>query len=114
MSKQYDQKFKENAVAYYLEHKELGLEKAAENLGIGRTTLGAWTKAAKENDGSVPTRGSVHWKRLRIPARNNLPPYTFQLTAVICSFIIAGNNIAGRAGRKTLVHLPTGKFPVIY
>ena len=43
-----------------------------------------------------------------------LPPYTFQLTAVICSFIIAGNNIAGRAGRKTLVHLPTGKFPVIY
>ena len=46
--------------------------------------------------------------------KNNLPPYTFQLTAVICSFIIAGNNIAGRAGRKTLVHLPTGKFPVIY
>ena len=34
MSKQYDQKFKENAVAYYLEHKELGLQKAAENLGV--------------------------------------------------------------------------------
>ena len=56
----------------------------------------------------------LFFKQLRIPARNNLPPYTFLLTAVICSFIIAGNNIAGRAGRKTLVHLPTGKFPVIY
>ena len=53
----------------------------------------------------------LFFKQLRIPARNNLPPYTFLLTAVICSFIIAGNNIAGR---KTLVHLPTGKFPVIY
>ena len=38
------------------------MEKAAENLGIGRTTLGAWTKAAKENDVSVPTRGSGNFE----------------------------------------------------
>ena len=62
MSKQYDQKFKENAVAYYLEHKELGLEKASKNLGVSRTSLGAWTKAARENDGSVPTRGSGNFE----------------------------------------------------
>ena len=58
MSKQFDQKFKENAVAYYLEHKDLGLQKAAENLGVSRTALGVWTKAARENNGSVPTRGN--------------------------------------------------------
>lgn len=62
MSKQYDQKFKENAVAYYLEHKELGLEKAAENLGVSRTSLGVWTKAARENNGAVPTRGSGNFE----------------------------------------------------
>ena len=31
----YDQQFKENAVRYRLEHPELSLQKAAENLGIG-------------------------------------------------------------------------------
>ena len=30
----YDQQFKENAVRYRLEHPELSLQKAAENLGI--------------------------------------------------------------------------------
>ena len=62
MSKQFDQKFKENAVAYYLEHKELGLQKAAENLGVSRTALGVWTKAARENNGLVPTRGSGNFE----------------------------------------------------
>ena len=62
MSKQYDQEFKENAVAYYLAHKELGLENAAKNLGVSRTSLGARTKAARENDGSVPTRGSGNFE----------------------------------------------------
>ena len=62
MSKQFEQKFKENAVAYYLEHKELGLQKAAENLGVSRTALGVWTKAAGENNGLVPTRGSGNFE----------------------------------------------------
>ena len=40
MSKQYDKQFKEDAVKYYLEHKELGLLKCARNLGISKTALG--------------------------------------------------------------------------
>ncbi len=57
MSKQYDKQFKEDAVKYYLEHKELGLLKCAGNLGISKTALGTWTKAARENHGEVPVRG---------------------------------------------------------
>ena len=42
MSKQFDKQFKENAVQYYLSHKELGLKKCAENLGISRNALRNW------------------------------------------------------------------------
>ena len=38
------------------------MEKAAKNLGVSRTSLGARTKAARENDGSVPTRGSGNFE----------------------------------------------------
>ena len=34
----YDQQFKENAVMYRLDHPELTLKKAAENLEIGRAS----------------------------------------------------------------------------
>lgn len=61
MSKQYDKQFKEDAVKYYLEHKELGLLKCAGNLGISKTALGTWTKAARENNGEVPVRGSGNY-----------------------------------------------------
>lgn len=61
MSKQYDKQFKEDAVRYYLEHKELGLIKCAGNLGISKTALSAWTKAARENNGEVPVRGSGNY-----------------------------------------------------
>lgn len=61
MSKQYDKQFKEDAVKYYLEHKDLGLLKCAENLGISKTALGTWTKAARENHGEVPVRGSGNY-----------------------------------------------------
>ncbi len=57
MSKQFDKQFKENAVQYYLSHKELGLKKCAENLGISRNALRNWLGAARENSGEVPTRG---------------------------------------------------------
>lgn len=52
----YDQQFKENAVRYRLEHPELSLQKAAENLGISDSALKTWLRAARENEGSVPTR----------------------------------------------------------
>lgn len=50
------------AAKYYIEHKELGLTKAAENLGVSKTTLGVWGKAARENNGAVPTRGSGNFQ----------------------------------------------------
>lgn len=62
MSKQFDKKFKENAVQYYFEHKELGLAKCAEKLGVSRTALGVWAKEAKSNNGEVPTRGSGNYE----------------------------------------------------
>ena len=51
----YDQQFKENAVRYRLDHPELTLKKAAENLGISDSALKTWLRAAKEHEGCVPT-----------------------------------------------------------
>lgn len=62
MSKHYDKKFKEDAAKYYFDHKELGLKKCAEKLGISRTALGGWVKDARENNGEVPTRGSGNYE----------------------------------------------------
>jgi transposase len=62
MSKQFDQKFKENAVKYYIEHKELGIEKCAQRLGVSRSALSKWTKQAAEHDGEVFTRGSGNYQ----------------------------------------------------
>lgn len=62
MSKQYDKKFKEDAVKYYFEHRDLGLKGCAGKLGISRTALGNWTKEAKDNNGEVPTRGSGNYE----------------------------------------------------
>ena len=56
MSKQCDKQFKENAVQYYLAHKELGWNKCAENLGVSRNAIRSWVKAAAENAGEVPIR----------------------------------------------------------
>ncbi len=57
----YSQQFKEDAVQYRLDHPELPLRKAAENLGISESALKNWMKAAKEQEGSVPTRGSGNY-----------------------------------------------------
>lgn len=57
----YDQQFKENAVKYRLDHPELSLQKAAENLGISDSALKTWIRAAKEHEGNVPTRGSGNY-----------------------------------------------------
>lgn len=37
------------------------LRKTAENPGISESTLKKWMKTAKENEGSVPTRGSGNY-----------------------------------------------------
>lgn len=57
----YDQQFKENAVRYRLDHPELTLKKAAENLGISDSALKTWIRSAREHEGSVPTRGSGNY-----------------------------------------------------
>lgn len=54
---QYSQQFKEDAIRYREEHPELTIRKAATNLGISESALKSWIKAAKEHEGSVPTRG---------------------------------------------------------
>lgn len=58
---QYSQQFKEDAVQYRNEHPEISLRKAAENLGISESALKTWIKAAQENEGTVPTRGSGNY-----------------------------------------------------
>jgi transposase len=65
MSKQYDKQFKGDAVKYYLEHKEPGLKKCAENLAVSKTALGTWANAARENNGEVPVRGLVIMQAMR-------------------------------------------------
>ena len=62
MSKHFDKKFKEDAVRYYFDHKDLGLKGCAEKLGVSRTALSVWVKEAKENNGEVPTRGSGNYE----------------------------------------------------
>lgn len=42
-------------------HPELTVQKAAENLGISESALKNWMKAARENEGSVPTRGTGNY-----------------------------------------------------
>ena len=58
---QFSQQFKEDAVRYRNEHPEISLRRAAENLGISESALKAWIKAAQENEGAVPTRGSGNY-----------------------------------------------------
>ena len=55
MAKQYTEEFKKDAVKYWKEHPELGINKCAKNLEVSKSALSAWTKSYKENDrGSVP------------------------------------------------------------
>ena len=57
----YSQQFKEDALQYRLDHPELSLRKTAQNLGISESVLKNRMKAAKEHEGSVPTRGSGNY-----------------------------------------------------
>mgnify|MGYP001755002375 CR=1 FL=1 len=43
----YSQQFKEDAVQYRLDHPELPLRKAAENLGVSESALKNWMKVAR-------------------------------------------------------------------
>ena len=57
MSKHYDKQFKLDAVQYFLDHKDLGLQGCASNLGISQQTLSRWKKELQET-GDIECRGS--------------------------------------------------------
>ena len=44
MAKHYDKQFKLDAVRYYHDHRDLGLQGCASNLGISQQTLSRWQK----------------------------------------------------------------------
>ena len=62
MSRQFTKEFKEDAVRYYNEHKDLDITVCAKNLGTSRTALFDWIKKSKNNNGEVPTRGSGNYQ----------------------------------------------------
>jgi transposase len=56
-SKQFNAEFKQDAVNYYYSSGKT-FEQAAKDLKVGKSTLGKWVSAAKNNDGIVQHRGS--------------------------------------------------------
>ena len=49
-----------DAVQYYQDHKDLGIRRCAENLGIEYSTLTKWLKDFRES-GDIPVRGSGNY-----------------------------------------------------
>lgn len=60
MAKHYDKQFKLDAVQYYHDHKSLGLQGCATNLGISQQTLSRWQKELRET-GDIESRGSGNY-----------------------------------------------------
>ena len=44
MATQYSEEFKKDAVKYWEEYKDLGINACAKNLGISKSTLSTWRK----------------------------------------------------------------------
>ena len=57
MAKHYDKQFKLDAIEYYLNHKDLGLQGCASNLGISQQTLSRCKKEL-QSTGNIECRGS--------------------------------------------------------
>ena len=60
MAKHYDRQFKLYAIQYYHDHRELGLQGCASNLGINHQTLSRWQKELRDN-GVLESRGSGNY-----------------------------------------------------
>lgn len=58
--KTYDNQFKLDVVQYYYDHRELGLEGCASNLGISQQTLSRWRRGLRET-GDIEYRGSGNY-----------------------------------------------------
>jgi len=53
-----DKEFKQRAVQYRLDNPDLSVVACAKNLGVAVSSLHAWLRSAKENEGSVKHIGS--------------------------------------------------------
>ena len=62
MATQYTEEFKKDAVRYWQEHKELGINACAKNLGISKSALSTWRKLYENNSGNIPTRGRGNYE----------------------------------------------------
>ncbi len=62
MATQYPEEFKKDAVRYWEEHQELGVNTCARNLGISKSALSTWRKKYQMNGGSIPTRGRGNYE----------------------------------------------------
>lgn len=60
MAKHYDKQFKIDAVQYYHDHRNLGLQGCAYQLGISHQTLSRWQKEFRDI-GSIENYGSGNY-----------------------------------------------------
>ena len=60
MAKHYDKQFKLDAIRYYHDHRELGLQGCASNLGISHQTLSRWQKERRDT-GDIESRGAGNY-----------------------------------------------------
>lgn len=60
MEKYYDEQFKLDAVQYYMDHKDLGLQGCANNLDISLQTLSKWKKELRDT-GDIESHGSGNY-----------------------------------------------------
>ena len=60
MAKHYDKQFKLDAIQYYHDHRELGLQGCASNLGISHQTLSRWQKELRDT-GDIESCGSGNY-----------------------------------------------------
>lgn len=58
MSIRYTKEFKQDAVNYYITHKEVGIVGCSKNLGISKSAMSKWVKESAEHDGVVQAIGS--------------------------------------------------------
>ena len=59
----FDNEFRNNAVRYAQEHKDLSRKEWAANLGIGESTLARWLREARQSsNGTIEMRGTGNFE----------------------------------------------------
>lgn len=60
MAKPHDKKFRKDAIQYYTDHADLGMQGCAKNLGISYNTLNRWMNEYHQK-GVIEVRGSGNY-----------------------------------------------------